>query len=157
MRITESLLVENARRYYQEVCSDCEAYGLKKHGLTRSDCTSLEWVISIYLKEIYFQYNKKNCMQCCAYVCVFVGIFIYLLYIIVYLINIPYSPHQNLSSSEWRMKSSLTSSLLFISIQFNDIVNNLSLVRRAPGGLTRFGDFFHKARDSNKGLYLFCH
>ena len=23
---------------YQEVCSDCEAYGSKKHGLTRSDC-----------------------------------------------------------------------------------------------------------------------
>ena len=35
-------------------------------------------------------------------------------------------------SSEWRMKSLLTSSLLFISIQFNDIVNNQSLVRRAP-------------------------
>ena len=25
---------------YQKVCSDCEAYGLKKHGLTRSDCIS---------------------------------------------------------------------------------------------------------------------
>ena len=24
---------------HQEVCSDCEAYGLQKHGLTRSDCT----------------------------------------------------------------------------------------------------------------------
>ena len=35
MRITESL-IENDRRGYQEVCSDCEAYGLKKHGLTRS-------------------------------------------------------------------------------------------------------------------------
>ena len=23
------------------MCSDCEAYGLKKHGLTRSDCISL--------------------------------------------------------------------------------------------------------------------
>ena len=34
MRITESLEVENDRRGYQEVCSDCEAYGLKKHGLT---------------------------------------------------------------------------------------------------------------------------
>ena len=33
-------------------------------------------------------------------------------------------------SSEWRMKSLLTSSLLFISIQFNDIVNDQSLVRR---------------------------
>ena len=22
----------------QGLCSDCEAYGLKKHGLTRSDC-----------------------------------------------------------------------------------------------------------------------
>ena len=22
------------------MCSDCEAYGLKKHGLTRSDCSS---------------------------------------------------------------------------------------------------------------------
>ena len=26
--------MENDRRGYQEVCSDCEAYGLKKHGLT---------------------------------------------------------------------------------------------------------------------------
>ena len=24
------------------MCSDCEGYGLKKHGLTRSDCISLE-------------------------------------------------------------------------------------------------------------------
>ena len=30
------------------------------------------------------------------------------------------------------MKSLLTSSPLFISIQFNDIINNQSLVRRAP-------------------------
>ena len=30
------------------------------------------------------------------------------------------------------MKSLLTSSLLFISIEFDDIVNNQSLVRRAP-------------------------
>ena len=30
------------------------------------------------------------------------------------------------------MKSLLTRSLLLISIQFNDIVNNQSLVRRAP-------------------------
>ena len=30
--------MENDRRCYQEVCSDCETYGLKKHGLTRSDC-----------------------------------------------------------------------------------------------------------------------
>ena len=35
------------------------------------------------------------------------------------------------------MKSLLTSSLLFISIQFNDIVNNQSLVSRAPAGLAR--------------------
>ena len=35
----------------------------------------------------------------------------------------------NVPSSEWRMKSLLTSSLLFISIQFNDIINNQSLVR----------------------------
>ena len=28
----------NDRRGYQEVCSDCEAYGLTKHGLTRYDC-----------------------------------------------------------------------------------------------------------------------
>ena len=34
-------------------------------------------------------------------------------------------------SIEWRMKSLLTSSLLFISIQFNDIVNNHILGRRA--------------------------
>ena len=38
MRITELLYIENDRRDYQEVCSDSEAYGLKKHGLTRSDC-----------------------------------------------------------------------------------------------------------------------
>ena len=41
MRITESLSIENDRRGYQDVCSDCEAYGLKKHGLTRSDCIHL--------------------------------------------------------------------------------------------------------------------
>ena len=23
------------------MCSDCEAYGLKKHGLTRSDCAEM--------------------------------------------------------------------------------------------------------------------
>ena len=38
MRITDSLLMENDRRGYQEVCSDCQKYGLEKHGLTRSDC-----------------------------------------------------------------------------------------------------------------------
>ena len=37
MRITESLLIENDRGGYQEVCSDCEAGGLKKHGLSRFD------------------------------------------------------------------------------------------------------------------------
>ena len=37
MRSTESLYIENDRRSYQEVCSDCEAYRLKKRGLTRSD------------------------------------------------------------------------------------------------------------------------
>ena len=40
MRITKSLETENDRRGYQEVCSDTEAYGLKNHGLTRSDCSS---------------------------------------------------------------------------------------------------------------------
>ena len=47
------------------------------------------------------------------------------------------STEHNLPSSEWRMKSLLTSILLVISIQFNDIVNNQpeSLVRRAPGQL----------------------
>ena len=34
---TESLYIENDRRGYQELGSDCEAYGLKKHGLTRPD------------------------------------------------------------------------------------------------------------------------
>ena len=38
MRITESLEIENDIRGYQEVCLDCEAYGLKGHILTRSDC-----------------------------------------------------------------------------------------------------------------------
>ena len=38
MRITESLEIENARRGYQELRSDYEAEGIKKHGLTRSDC-----------------------------------------------------------------------------------------------------------------------
>ena len=37
MRITESFSIENDRRGYQEVCTDCEAYGLKKHGLARFD------------------------------------------------------------------------------------------------------------------------
>ena len=37
MRITESFETENDKRGYQEVCSDCEAYGFKKHGITRSD------------------------------------------------------------------------------------------------------------------------
>ena len=37
MQITESLSMENGRRGYHEVCLDCEAYGLKKHGLTRVD------------------------------------------------------------------------------------------------------------------------
>ena len=39
MRITESLRIETDRKGYQEVCSDCEVYGLKKHGLTGSDWT----------------------------------------------------------------------------------------------------------------------
>ena len=40
MRITKSFyfLLEYDRKGYQELCSDCEAYRLKKHGLTRSDC-----------------------------------------------------------------------------------------------------------------------
>ena len=58
MWITESLLIENDRRGYQEVCSDCEAYGLKEHGLTRSDCTYLAvWSIysmcNIYLRPLF--------------------------------------------------------------------------------------------------------
>ena len=40
MLITELLKIENNRRGYQEVCLDCEAYGLKKHRLTKSDCNS---------------------------------------------------------------------------------------------------------------------
>ena len=38
MRITKSMLIENDKDAYQEMCSDCEAYGLKKPGLKRSDC-----------------------------------------------------------------------------------------------------------------------
>ena len=30
MRIPESLWIENDKRGYQELCPDCEAYGLKK-------------------------------------------------------------------------------------------------------------------------------
>ena len=41
MRITESLQIENDRRGFQELCSDCEAYGLKKLGLTGSNWTGL--------------------------------------------------------------------------------------------------------------------
>ena len=41
MRITKSFQIENDRRGYQEVCSDCKAYGLKRHGLTRSDYTGI--------------------------------------------------------------------------------------------------------------------
>ena len=36
MQITE-IFIENDRIGCQEVCSDCQAYGLKKRGLTRSD------------------------------------------------------------------------------------------------------------------------
>ena len=25
------------------MCSDCDGYGLKKHGITRSDCTRVGW------------------------------------------------------------------------------------------------------------------
>ena len=39
MRNTESLQIENDRSDFQEVCSDCEAYRLKKYGLTRYDCS----------------------------------------------------------------------------------------------------------------------
>ena len=38
MRITESLSIENGRGGYLEACSDYDAYGLKKRGLTRSQC-----------------------------------------------------------------------------------------------------------------------
>ena len=37
MRITESSSIENDIRDCQEVCSDYELCGLKKHGLTRLD------------------------------------------------------------------------------------------------------------------------
>ena len=48
MRTTESLRVENDRRGYQELCSDCAAYGLKKHGLSRSHCTC-EFILIIII------------------------------------------------------------------------------------------------------------
>ena len=38
MRITELLEIENDGTGYQELCSDSEACGLTKRGLTRSDC-----------------------------------------------------------------------------------------------------------------------
>ena len=47
MRITESLQIENDKRGYQELCSVCEAYGLKKYGLTRSDCISKAMTLHI--------------------------------------------------------------------------------------------------------------
>ena len=50
MRITESLSIENDRRGYQEVCSDCEACGLKQHGLTRSDCILFFFIYLIYFR-----------------------------------------------------------------------------------------------------------
>ena len=34
---------------YQEVCSDCETHGLKKHGLTRYDC-----ILYLILYTIYY-------------------------------------------------------------------------------------------------------
>ena len=40
MRITESLKIDNNKGGYQELCSDCEACGLKKDGITRSDFNS---------------------------------------------------------------------------------------------------------------------
>ena len=41
MQITETLSIENDGRDYQNLCSDCEAYG--EPGLTRSDCTWKEY------------------------------------------------------------------------------------------------------------------
>ena len=35
-------VTRNDRRGYQKVCSDYAVYGIKKHGLTRSDCTSFD-------------------------------------------------------------------------------------------------------------------
>ena len=59
MRITESLLIENHRRGYQGVCSDCEGYGLKKHGLTRSDC-----ILHVFIYFLFtFIYPGSNSTQ----------------------------------------------------------------------------------------------
>ena len=48
MPITKPFSIENDRRGSQEVCSDCEAYGLKKHGLTRSDSTLITYTILFF-------------------------------------------------------------------------------------------------------------
>ena len=53
MRITESLYIDNDRGGYQEVCSDCEAYGLKKNGLTRSDCNDSKECVCKWLIDYH--------------------------------------------------------------------------------------------------------
>ena len=65
MRITESLIGENDRRGYQEVCSDCEAYGLKKHGLTRSDCCISQLVNDSHITLRYrlFHVSRSSCLD----------------------------------------------------------------------------------------------
>ena len=46
----------NDRRGYQGVCSDCEAYGLKKHGLTRSDFTHTLYHIYLTIYKVLCPY-----------------------------------------------------------------------------------------------------
>ena len=47
MLITELLKIANNRRGYQEVCLDCEAYGLKKHRLTKLDIQVFGYVAPV--------------------------------------------------------------------------------------------------------------
>ena len=67
MRITESLSIENDRRVYRELYSDCETYGLKKRGLTRSDYniyitffTFGQYLRSVYLVSFFHQIITGN-------------------------------------------------------------------------------------------------
>ena len=83
MRITDSLWIENGRSGYQELCSDWEAYGLKKPGLTRSDCTCICSCIPTYLILVLHNiislllWCVRVCMYVCMYVCVCVCMCVY--------------------------------------------------------------------------------
>ena len=67
MRIIESLWRENDRRRYQELCSESEAYGLKKHMLTRSDFIVMQSLVILEppgLEDIILLLSKVSNIIC---------------------------------------------------------------------------------------------